>query len=135
MTQHDTPKLQDASLGELTGQLSHQVSRLVRDELHLAQIEMAQKGKRLGASAGLMWAGAMLAVFGLGCFVAAAVLGLAVTWDAWLSALVIGGALIVVAGVVAWIGRGQMRRATPPMPREAMASAKEDFETLKGHHR
>jgi hypothetical protein len=134
MTQDDAAKLQDASLGELTGQLSQQVSRLVRDEMRLAQLEMTQKGKRLGAGAGLMWAGAMLAVFGLACLVTTAVLALATTWAGWLSALVVGVALFVAAGFVILAGRGQLRRATPPVPRDAMASTKEDLQALKGRH-
>jgi|Tabmets5t2r1_1033131.scaffolds.fasta_scaffold74321_1 Flp pilus assembly protein TadB len=133
MTQHESEKLQDASLGELTGQLSRQVSRLVRDEMRLAQLEMTQKGKRLGVGAGLMWAGAMLAVFGLGCLVATAVLALDTAWAAWLSALVVGIALFVAAGLAILAGRGQLRRGTPPVPSEAVASTKEDLQALKGH--
>jgi uncharacterized membrane protein YqjE len=134
MTQDDAAKLQDASLGELTGELSQQVSRLVRDEMRLAQLEMTQKGKRLGVGAGLLWVGAMLAVFGLGCLVTTAVLALATTWAGWLSALVVGVALFVAAGIVILVGRGQLRRATPPVPQDAMASTKEDLQALKGQH-
>jgi uncharacterized membrane protein YqjE len=133
MTEHDAAKLQDASLGELTGQLSQQVSRLVRDEMRLAQLEMAQKGKRLGVGAGLLWAGVLLAVFGLGCLVATAILALATTWAAWLSALVVGIGLFVATGVALFAGRGQLRRATPPVPEDAMAGAKADLQALKGH--
>ena len=133
MTHHDIPRLQDASLGELTGQLSQQASRLVRDEMRLAQLEMTQKGKQLGAGARLFGAGAMLGFFGLGCLVATAVLALALAWDAWLSALVVGGALLVLAALAGLAGRSRTRRATPPMPREAIASAREDLQALKGH--
>jgi hypothetical protein len=137
MTQRDgeTSKLQDASLGQLTGELSQQVSRLVRDEIRLAQTEMTQKGKRLGAGAGLMLAGAGLAMFGLGCLVATAVLALDLTWAAWTAALVVGLALFVIAGTAALMGRSQMRQSTPPVPREAIDSTKQDIEALKGHRR
>jgi Putative Actinobacterial Holin-X, holin superfamily III len=72
-------------------------------------------------------------VFGLGCLVATAILALATTWAAWLSALVVGIGLFVATGVALFAGRGQLRRATPPVPEDAMAGAKADLQALKGH--
>lgn len=135
MTHRDSPPTEDASLGQLTGDLSQQVSRLVRDEIRLAQVEMKDKGKRFGTGAGLMGAGGVIALFGVGCVVAAAVLALDLVWPTWLAAVVIGAVLLIVAAVVAAKGRSQMRRGTPPMPSEAMKSTKEDIEALKGGHR
>lgn len=129
------PSTQDASLGQLTGELSQQVSRLVRDEIKLAQVEMKDKGKRFGSGAGLLGAGGLIALFGFGCLVATAVIALDLAMAAWLSALMVGVVLLIVASVVAATGRSRMRRATPPMPREAMESTKEDIEALKGHQR
>ncbi|HEU0285517.1 MAG TPA: phage holin family protein [Nocardioidaceae bacterium] len=135
MTHRDSPPTEDASLGQLTGDLSQQVSRLVRDEIRLAQVEMKDKGKRFGTGAGLMGAGGVIALFGFGCVVAAAVLALDLVWPTWLAAVVVGAVLLIVAAVVAAKGRSQMRRGAPPMPSEAMKSTKEDIEALKGGHR
>ena len=135
MTHRDSPPTEDASLGQLTGDLSQQVSRLVRDEIRLAQVEMKDKGKRFGTGAGLMGAGGVIALFGFGCVVAAAVLALDLVWPTWLAAVVVGAVLLIVAAVVAAKGRSQMRRGAPPMPSEAMKSTKEDIEVLKGGHR
>ena len=135
MTHRDSPPTEDASLGQLTGDLSQQVSRLVRDEIRLAQVEMKDKGKRFGTGAGLMGAGGVIALFGVGCVVAAAVLALDLVWPTWLAAVVVGAVLLIVAAVVAAKGRSQMRRGAPPMPSEAMKSTKEDIEALKGGHR
>ena len=135
MTHRDSPPTEDASLGQLTGDLSQQVSRLVRDEIRLAQVEMKDKGRRFGKGAGLMGAGGVIALFGAGCVVAAAVLALDLIWPTWLAAVVVGAVLLIVAAVVAAKGRSQMRRGAPPMPSEAMKSTKEDIEVLKGGHR
>jgi hypothetical protein len=43
------PGPRNASTGELVGSLSEQIGTLVRDEVRLAQAEITQKGKRLGA--------------------------------------------------------------------------------------
>jgi hypothetical protein len=55
--------------GDLVKDLSEQVSRLVRDELNLAQVEMTAKGKRAGAGAGLLGGSGLLALHGAaGCW-------------------------------------------------------------------
>ncbi|HTF49301.1 MAG TPA: phage holin family protein [Pseudonocardia sp.] len=46
MTEMRPGGLRELSTGELVAQMSAQVSRLVRDELRLAQAELRQKGKQ-----------------------------------------------------------------------------------------
>jgi MFS family permease len=123
----------DAGVGELVGQLSEQVSRLVRDEMQLAQAELKTKGKAAGIGAGLFGGAGVVAAYGLGVLIAAAVLGLATVLDAWLAALIIGVVLLAVAGVVALMGKKQVAQASPPIPTEAISGAKRDVEALKGH--
>ena len=107
------------SLGDLVGQMTEQTSRLIRDELRLAQAEMAEKGKRAGIGAGLFGGAGVFAVYGLGALVAAAILGLAQTLDGWLSALIVAAALFVVAGISALVGKKEISQATPPLPADA----------------
>ena len=45
------PDPSGASTGELIGRLGDQLTRLVRDEVYLAQAEVTQKAKRLGIGA------------------------------------------------------------------------------------
>ena len=71
------PDPAQASTGELIGQLTDQLSRLVRDEVRLAQAEATQKAERLGVGAGLFGGAGLVAVLGLGALVTAAVPGLA----------------------------------------------------------
>lgn len=49
----------------------------------------------------------------------------------WLSALIIGGALMAVAGMVALLGRAKLRQATPPVPEDAVQSVKADVDEIK----
>jgi hypothetical protein len=50
----ENPAAQDQSTGDLIRQLSEQVSRLVRDELKVAQLEMTRKGKQAGLGIGML---------------------------------------------------------------------------------
>jgi len=122
--------LSDRSTGDLVKLAAEQVSRLVRDELRLAQTELAAKGKRVGVGLGLFGGAGAFAFYGLGVLLAAAVLGLAVVWPAWLAALVVGGATFAVAGVLSLVGKGQIAKGTPAAPTEAVSGLKADIDTI-----
>lgn len=117
--------------GELVKHLSEQVSRLVRDELKLAQLEMTRKGKRAGLGIGMFGGSGLLALYGVGCLLAAAVIGLAVAVPAWAAALIVGAVIMLAAGIVALAGKGQLSRATPPVPQQAVENVKADLEEVK----
>jgi uncharacterized membrane protein YqjE len=121
----------DASLGELASRLSEQVSRLVHDELALAQAEAKQKAKLLGLGVGMFGASGVLALFGAMCGVAAAVLGLANVMSGWLAAVLVAVALFLGAGVVALAGRREVRHGSPPVPTEAVRSTKDDVAVVR----
>ena len=131
---YDRPTLppQQASTPELVSQLSQEVSRLVRDELQLAKLEVSGKAKKAGLGVGMFGAAGVIALFGLGTLIATAVLALALVVDAWLAALIVAVVLLVVAGIAAMVGRGEVRQAAPPVPEEAIASTRRDVETAKG---
>jgi hypothetical protein len=122
---------EEHSTGELVKQMSEQVATLVRDELKLAQIEMTSKGKQAGLGAGLLGGGGLIALYGAGCLIAGAVIGLSHVVQPWLAALIIGVALLAIAGAAALAGKGRLRRATPPVPTEAADSVKTDVEAIK----
>jgi uncharacterized membrane protein YqjE len=129
------PEMKDASLGELFKDLTEQMSRLVRDEVQLAKVELQEKGKQAGVGAGLFGGAGLVAVLGLQALVACAILALALVMDAWLAALIVGVVLLAIAGVLALIGRSRIRKATPPVPRQAVAGVKQDIEVVKEHAR
>jgi VIT1/CCC1 family predicted Fe2+/Mn2+ transporter len=123
--------IEDASIGELVSRLAEETSALVRDELRVAQLEMTRKGRYAGLGAGLVGGAGLLAGFGIACLVAAAVLGLAVALSAWLSALVVGVALLAVGAVLALVGKHEISEALPPVPQEALSGVRLDLEALK----
>jgi len=123
--------LGELSTGELVSQLSEQISHLVRDELQLAQAELKQKGKRAGIGVGLAGAGGVLSLYGLGALVVAVIAALALVLPVWAAALIVGGVLLLIAGLLVVTGVGQVKRGTPLSPDEAIASTKRDIETVK----
>ncbi|HEV7829950.1 MAG TPA: phage holin family protein [Pseudonocardiaceae bacterium] len=129
--EHHQPAGADASVGELVERLSAQISALVRDEMALATAEMKRKGAQAGLGVGIGGAGAVVALLGLGALTAAAVLGLATVMAGWLAALIVGVALLALAGVISAVGITQLRNSAPPVPEQAVQSTKRDIETVK----
>lgn len=126
----------DPTTGELVSRLSEDVSRLVRDELRLAQAEMTTKAKHAGVGAGLFGAAGIIAFYAGGVLVATAILALALVLDAWLAALIVGVVLLVVAGIAGMVGKKEVDEAKPPVPTDAVESVQRDVAAVKkGAHR
>ncbi|MEZ0166539.1 phage holin family protein [Kineococcus sp. LSe6-4] len=126
-----TPHRRDESVGQLVGQLTEQMSRLVRDEVQLAKVDLTAKGKKAGVGIGMFSGAGLLAFFGVGALVTTAILGLAYLVPAWLSALIVAVVLFAVAAVLALMGKKEVQEATPPVPQAAVDGLKQDVQTVK----
>lgn len=126
----------DKSVSELLTDLSDELRRLARAEVKLAMVEAKRKAKRAGVGAGSFGAAALFGFIGLCVLVTAAVLALALVWPAWLAALVVGAAVLVIAALAAGFGRSSLRRSLPPVPQWTISSVREDIDVIrKGAHR
>jgi hypothetical protein len=121
----------DVPTGQLVKQLSEQLSLLVRDEMKLATLEMTGKARTAARGAGLFGGSGVMALYGTGCLLASAVIALAGVIRPWLAALIVAAALFAVAGIAALAGKGQLKKAAPPMPSRAADSLKADVEQIK----
>lgn len=108
---------------------------LVRGEFESLKQEILDKLKHAGIGIGLLAAAATFAFFALLVLIAAAVLGLATVVPAWASALIIGGAVLLIAVVLALVGVGSLKRGVPPAPTRTILSIKKDIRTIKGTER
>jgi uncharacterized membrane protein YqjE len=121
----------EKSAGELVKEISGLVPRLVREELKLAQLELTSKGKQAGIGAGLLGGSGIIALYAVGCLLASAIIAISGVISAWLSALIVGVALLAVCAIASLIGVGRLKRATPPMPKQAIDSMQADVKEIK----
>ncbi|MGW1952657.1 phage holin family protein [Streptomyces sp. NPDC001920] len=121
----------DASVGELVQEASRELTDLVRAEMRLAQTEMTQKGKRLGMGGGMFGGAGLVGFLALQAMVATAIAALAVPLPVWAAGLIITGGLLVVAAVMAAVGRAKVRQATPPAPEQSIDSVKADVAEIR----
>jgi uncharacterized membrane protein YqjE len=118
--------LSDRSVPELLRQLSDQTATLVRQELDLAKVELAEKGKQAGIGAGMFGAAGVVGLYALGALTAAVILALSLAMSGWLAALIVAVVYGAVAGVLALTGKSRVERGVPPTPEQTVQTVKED---------
>jgi uncharacterized membrane protein YqjE len=117
--------------GELLKQLTDQTTRLVRQEIELAKLELQEKGRKAGVGAGMFGAAGALGLYALGALTATIILALATFLPAWVAALIVTVVYGAIAGVLALRGKAQVKQATPPVPEQAVETTKEDARWVK----
>jgi hypothetical protein len=135
MSDDDQRAAADQSTGRLMAQLSEQTSRLVRDEVALAQAELKQSATRLGVGVGLFSTAGVLALYGLGVLITVAIVALDLAMPLGLAALIVAVVLFAAAGVAALTGKNKVSQASP-VPRQTVDSVKQDIAEVKesAHH-
>jgi uncharacterized membrane protein YqjE len=132
-TPHDNDT-RDRPVGELLKQLSQETTTLVRQEIELAKVELAEKGKKAGVGAGLLGGGGVFGLYAFGAFTAFLILLLATAVAAWLAALIVTVVYAAIAAVLALTGKSRVKQATPPAP-QTVETVKEDVATAKARAR
>jgi hypothetical protein len=128
---HDTGTSNETrSLGEIVGDISKDLSDLVRQEMDLARTELKQELTKTGKGAG-MFGGAGVAGLLMLIFVS---LALAYLLDNWmpreLAMLIVGLLWAAVAAVLAKRGRDNLKEANPELP-TTQRTVKEDVQWAK----
>jgi hypothetical protein len=123
---------EERSVGELFGQLTQDLSLLVRQETQLAKTEIQVKISRAARDLGSLAAGGVIALMGGLALTAALILLLIdpVGLEPWLAALIValvfggGGYLMLQSGL-------RDLKTLDPSPRRTVESIKEDIQMAK----
>jgi hypothetical protein len=124
---------EERSIAQLMNDLTEQTGRLIKTEARLAVREMAVKAKRGARGIGAFSVAGVLAGYAGMALLACVILALATAMSGWLAALLVGGGLLVVAGIAALAGRAQLRKALPPAPEDTIARVREDIAVVTDH--
>jgi uncharacterized membrane protein YqjE len=129
-TQTSTSYRQDQrSLSDLFADLSQKAGLLVRQEVQLAKVEMREKATEYGREIAWIAIGAVLANAALLALVAAVILGLSEFMEPWLAALLVAGAVAIIAALLVGKGLSALKEMNP-VPERTVATIKEDKEWL-----
>lgn len=137
-TEHESLGANEREAHGLAGaakQLAERASTLIRLELELAGLELKRKAGLLGTGIGLAVGAAVLVFYGIGFGLAAIAAGIATATSVWLALLIVFIGLLLVAGVLGFFAQRAIKKATPPVPEQAIQEAKLTTEVLKhnGH--
>ncbi|WP_404378952.1 phage holin family protein [Caenispirillum salinarum] len=128
----DSTATTDRSIPELLRDLTNQYSQLMRDEFALMKAEMGQKVNQVSNGAVMLGVGAVLGLAALIFLLLAVTLALTNVVAPWLSALIVGGATLLVALIVINKGKSNLKTANL-QPKRSMASVREDAQFTKEH--
>jgi hypothetical protein len=123
--------LREKPIGEIAGDLTRDLSLLVRQEIALARAEITEKGKTAAPALGMIGGAGLLGLMAAGAGTACAVMVLAIFLPAWLSALVVAAAFAGVAYLLAKHGKAQLEDVGAPIPTQTIETIKEDLEWAK----
>jgi len=118
------------SLGEIVGDISRDMSTLIKQEMDLAKTEMKQEVTKLGKGAG-MFGGAGLAGWFTLLFLSFALIWLLDNWiPVELAALIVAILWGIAAAVLALRGKKEIKEANPQLP-TTQQTLKEDVQWAK----
>lgn len=123
---------QERSIGELFGQLSQDMTMLVRQEVQLARAEMSEKLSRLTTNLVSVIGGGFVAYVGALALVAALILALndLASISPWVSALIVGAVLAIGGYAMLRRGLGELKRVDLA-PRRTVENIKDDVQAIK----
>jgi uncharacterized membrane protein YqjE len=118
------------SLGQIVGDITSDMSTLVRQEIDLAKSEMKQEVSKLGKGAGMLGAAGLAGYFTL-FFLSFALTYLLDNWmPLELGALIVALLWGIAAAVLALRGRKEIKQANPQLP-VTQQTIKEDVQWAK----
>jgi len=112
----------------LIREITEKVSILAHKELELAKAEIHADLKAELATIKALGVAAIAALIGVNLLLVAPILALALVIPGWLAALAVGGAILVTAAIIGYIGWRRHVRRPLPLTRQTL---KEDMRWVK----
>jgi hypothetical protein len=124
---------EERTLGQLVAQASDDLSGIVRAEIALAKAELRADAKNAALGGGMFGAAGYLGLLAsITAVITVAYALVAAGLSAWLAFLIVTVALLLVAGILALIGRSRIKRLRPP--ERTIRTTKEAIAAVKPGH-
>ena len=123
------PQLQ-RKVSDLLQDIIGNIQQIIRSEVLLAKVEVKETAQKVSKPAAVLAAGTLLGLYGLGFLLLAAVHGLSLAVAPWLAALIVGGVLATVGGILVAKSRTALKRIDP-VPSKTIRAVKENVQWAK----
>jgi hypothetical protein len=110
----------DRSVSTVLGQIADNLQHIVRAEVRLARVEIGDELKTMTRAAAMLAAAGAVGVLGCGVLLLAAVYALTRVMTPWAAALSVGGATLLVGGVLAALGAARLKHVGLPATVESV---------------
>jgi uncharacterized membrane protein YqjE len=123
----------ERSIASLVKDIVGNLQQIIRAEMRLAKVEVAEELSRAGRAMVLLAIGGLFAAMAVGCLILAAVYGLAHFVQPWAAALLVALGVGAIGGVLAAIGATQLKRVS--LPARTVTSVQENIQWAKAQAR
>lgn len=120
----------ERSLGDLFSELASETSLLIRQEVALAQVEVTKKAEKVGKNIGYLAVGGAVGYAAMLAVLAALIIGLGNFIPLWLSALLVGAVIGIIAYFMISSALSALKN-TDLKPQQTVETLKEDAQWLK----
>ena len=107
--------------------ITSEIRGIVQQEVAAAKREVSTRAKRDATGIGLIAGAVLLAVLAVVALTFAAIAGLATEMSFWLAALIVAVVYLLIAAALVLAGKKQLQKGGAPLPRDTMASMKDDI--------
>lgn len=127
------PDVEGRSVGDLLGEVTGDLSKLMRQEVALAKVELKEEAAKAGKASGLLGGagavGYLVLVFLSLSLMFALDNAMGIGWAALLTAVILG----IVAGILFVLGRNKFKQVNPK-PEQTVETLKEDVQWAKNRN-
>ena len=120
------------SLFQLLTELPHLFGELIRAEIEQLRMELVQKLKGTGIGLALFILALNFVSLFVMLLILAGVFALSLVLPLWAAALIVAGASLVIAVVLAVIGAIAIKTGGKPVPSRTIQSVRDDIATIRG---
>jgi hypothetical protein len=120
----------DRSITEVLQDIAQNVQQIIRSEVLLAKTEVKQEAIQTARAGRPLIGGGIAGMYAIGFLLLCCVFALEMVVAAWAAALIVGGGVAIIGGILIKVGLNRLRRVSPT-PERTVATVKENVEWAK----
>jgi len=125
-----TPLTNGRTMGEVLRDIVANIQEIFRSEFRLAKAEIHVETTKAVRSSVPLVIGGLLSLYGAGFILVAVVDALSIVVDAWLAALIVGAAILVISIVLVNVGRKRLKQVKV-VPEKTVGTVRENVQWAK----
>ena len=118
------------TMSEVLQDIVSNIQEIVRSEFRLAKVEIHEETTKAVHSSIPLVIGVLLSLYALGFILLAVVHALSMVVDAWLAALIVGAAVLVISMILVSVGRKRFKQVKV-VPEKTVVTVKENVQWAK----